>query len=102
MCIWHACPDRCGKFASGGKGTQKIGKGEEAMAKNLLAPVDKAGGEFELVEREIPSPGPGEVRISVKACRICFSDRLRACLHRQQGHLWRERSGRPASREAAP
>jgi len=46
------------------------------MAKNLLAQVDKAGGEFELVEREIPSPGPGEVRIRVKACGICFSDHL--------------------------
>ena len=76
MCIWHACPDRCGKFASGGKGTQKNGKGEEAMAKNLLTQVGKAGGEFELVERGIPSPGPGEVRIRVKACGICFSDHL--------------------------
>src|SRR3989442_3608927 len=76
MCIWHACPDRCGKFASGGKGTQKNGKGEEAMAKNLVVQVGKAGGEFELVEREIPTPGPGEVRIKVKACGICFSDHL--------------------------
>ena len=44
------------------------------MAKNLLTQVGKAGGEFELVERGIPSPGPGEVRIRVKACGICFSD----------------------------
>ena len=46
------------------------------MAKNLVAQVGKAGGEFELVEREIPAPGPGEVRIKVKACGICFSDHL--------------------------
>jgi alcohol dehydrogenase/propanol-preferring alcohol dehydrogenase len=41
-----------------------------------LTQVGKAGGEFELVEREIPSPGPGEVRIRVRACGICFSDHL--------------------------
>jgi len=46
------------------------------MAKNLVAQVGKAGGDFELVEREIPAPGPGEVRIRVKACGICFSDHL--------------------------
>jgi len=41
-----------------------------------VAQVSKAGGDFELVEREIPEPGPGEVRIRVKACGICFSDHL--------------------------
>jgi D-arabinose 1-dehydrogenase-like Zn-dependent alcohol dehydrogenase len=46
------------------------------MAKHLVAQVSKAGGEFELVEREIPTPGAGEVRIKVKACGICFSDHM--------------------------
>ena len=46
------------------------------MAMNLVAQVGKAGGDFELVEREIPTPGPGEVRIKVNACGICFSDHL--------------------------
>jgi D-arabinose 1-dehydrogenase-like Zn-dependent alcohol dehydrogenase len=46
------------------------------MAKNLVAQVNKAGGEFELVEREIAAPGAGEVRIKVQACGICFSDHL--------------------------
>lgn len=46
------------------------------MAKNLVAQVSKAKGPFELVEREIPAPGPGEVRIKVQACGICFSDHL--------------------------
>ena len=46
------------------------------MAKNLVAQVGKAGGEFELVEREIAAPGAGEVRIKVKACGICFSDHV--------------------------
>src|ERR1700676_4291921 len=46
------------------------------MAKNLVAQVGKAGGEFELVEREMTAPAVGEVRIKVKACGICFSDHL--------------------------
>ena len=33
-----------------------------------------AAKEFELVEREVPSPGPGEVRVRVEACGICHSD----------------------------
>jgi NADPH:quinone reductase-like Zn-dependent oxidoreductase len=36
------------------------------MARNLVAQVGKAGGEFELVEREMPQPGVGEVRIKVE------------------------------------
>jgi D-arabinose 1-dehydrogenase-like Zn-dependent alcohol dehydrogenase len=50
--------------------------GGKQMAKNLVAQVGKAGGEFELVEREMPQPGAGEVRIKVRACGICFSDHL--------------------------
>jgi D-arabinose 1-dehydrogenase-like Zn-dependent alcohol dehydrogenase len=46
------------------------------MTKNFVAQVGKAGGEFELVEREIPQPGTGEVRIKVEACGICHSDML--------------------------
>jgi D-arabinose 1-dehydrogenase-like Zn-dependent alcohol dehydrogenase len=44
------------------------------MAKNLVAQVPKAGGEFELVEKDIPQPGPGEIRIKVQACGVCHSD----------------------------
>jgi D-arabinose 1-dehydrogenase-like Zn-dependent alcohol dehydrogenase len=44
------------------------------MAKNKVVQVEKAGGEFELVEREIVAPGAGEIRIKVQACGICFSD----------------------------
>lgn len=29
---------------------------------------------FELVEREIPTPGPGWVRVKVEACGVCHSD----------------------------
>jgi len=44
------------------------------MAKMKVAQVPKAGGDFEIVEREIPSPGRGQVRVKVQACGICFSD----------------------------
>ncbi|HVA16684.1 MAG TPA: alcohol dehydrogenase catalytic domain-containing protein, partial [Candidatus Dormibacteraeota bacterium] len=46
------------------------------MAKKTVAQVTKAGGDFEIVEREIPQPPPGHVRIRVQACGICFSDHL--------------------------
>ena len=46
------------------------------MAKMKVAQVPKPGGDFEIVEREIPQPGPGEVRIRVQACGICHSDSL--------------------------
>jgi alcohol dehydrogenase, propanol-preferring len=36
--------------------------------------VPRAGGAFEIVERPIPEPGPGQVLIKVEACGICHSD----------------------------
>jgi D-arabinose 1-dehydrogenase-like Zn-dependent alcohol dehydrogenase len=36
--------------------------------------VKSANGPFELVERPLPVPGPGHVRIKVQACGICHSD----------------------------
>jgi D-arabinose 1-dehydrogenase-like Zn-dependent alcohol dehydrogenase len=44
------------------------------MAKMKAVQVPKAGAEFEIVEREIPEPGAGQVRIRVLACGICHSD----------------------------
>ena len=38
--------------------------------------VSKAGGNFEVVERPIPQPAAGQVRINVEACGICHSDAL--------------------------
>src|SRR5450755_4907800 len=38
--------------------------------------VGKPGGNFELVERNIPEPGRNQVRIKVEACGICHSDAL--------------------------
>ena len=44
--------------------------------KMKAAQISKAGGDFELVEREIPQPGRGQVRVKVEACGICHSDVL--------------------------
>ncbi len=44
------------------------------MAKMKIAVVTKPGGDFEIQEREIPQPRPGQVRIRVHACGICHSD----------------------------
>lgn len=46
------------------------------MAKMKVAQVPKPGADFEIVEREIPQPGPREVRIRVQACGVCHSDAL--------------------------
>jgi D-arabinose 1-dehydrogenase-like Zn-dependent alcohol dehydrogenase len=44
--------------------------------KMKAAQISKAGGDWELVERQIPEPGPGQVRVKVEACGICHSDVL--------------------------
>ncbi len=46
------------------------------IAPMRVAQISKAGGEFEIVEREVPTPGLGEVRIKVRACGVCHSDVL--------------------------
>jgi len=50
-----------------------------ATTKTAVAPmkavhVPKPGADLALTEREIPRPGPEEVRIKVQACGICHSD----------------------------
>jgi D-arabinose 1-dehydrogenase-like Zn-dependent alcohol dehydrogenase len=44
------------------------------MAKMKAVQVPKPGADFEIVERDIPQPGPGQVRIRVLACGVCHSD----------------------------
>jgi D-arabinose 1-dehydrogenase-like Zn-dependent alcohol dehydrogenase len=41
-----------------------------------VAQISRAGGAFEIVEREIPKPSAGHVRIKVQACGVCHSDML--------------------------
>jgi alcohol dehydrogenase, propanol-preferring len=44
------------------------------MAKMQAIQVARPDGPFELVEREVPSPAAGQVRVKVEACGICHSD----------------------------
>lgn len=49
----------------------------ETSAKPLTfraAQVTEAGGPFSVVERELPEPHPGHVRLTVEACGVCRSD----------------------------
>jgi D-arabinose 1-dehydrogenase-like Zn-dependent alcohol dehydrogenase len=40
------------------------------------AQISKAGGDFEIVDRPMPQPGVGQVRIKVEFCGVCHSDAL--------------------------
>src|SRR5438874_7694985 len=44
------------------------------MAVMRVAQVPHPKGPFEIVERQIPEPGAGSVRIKVQACGVCHSD----------------------------
>src|SRR4051794_6596950 len=46
------------------------------MAVMRVAQVSRPKSAFEIVERPIPEPGAGSVRIKVQACGICHSDSL--------------------------
>jgi len=47
-----------------------------AIGTMKVAQVPSAGADFKIVEREIPEPGAGHVRIKVQACGVCHSDVL--------------------------
>ena len=47
-----------------------------AIAPMKVAQIPKAGADFQIVEREIPKPGVGQVLIKVEACGVCHSDVL--------------------------
>jgi D-arabinose 1-dehydrogenase-like Zn-dependent alcohol dehydrogenase len=46
------------------------------MSKMRVVQVTRAKGTFEIVEREIPQPAAGLVRVKVEACGICHSDAM--------------------------
>ena len=59
--------------------TAKVASAPEAsgaLGTMRAAQVPTAGAEFQIVEREIPTPGAGQVRIKVLACGVCHSDLL--------------------------
>ncbi len=45
-----------------------------AVATMKAAEVAGKGAGLKIVEREIPEPGAGQVRIRVRACGVCHSD----------------------------
>jgi D-arabinose 1-dehydrogenase-like Zn-dependent alcohol dehydrogenase len=52
------------------------------MSKMRAVQVSRPDGPLEMVERDIPEPGTGSVRVKVQACGICHSDSLT-----KQGHF---------------
>src|ERR1041384_1227523 len=49
---------------------------EIAAAPMKVAQIPAPGADFQIIEREIPKPGAGHVRIKVQACGVCHSDVL--------------------------
>src|ERR1700677_5071763 len=47
-----------------------------AVAQMKAAQICKPGAGFQIVEREIPEPDAGHVRIKIQACGVCHSDVL--------------------------
>jgi len=45
-----------------------------AIAPMKAAQISKPGADFEIIEREVPQPTAGQVRIKVQACGVCHSD----------------------------
>jgi len=41
-----------------------------------VAQIARPGSDFQIVEREIPEPGAGHVRIKIQACGVCHSDQF--------------------------
>ena len=46
------------------------------MPRMRAVQATRPGGPFEMVEREVPQPGPRQVRVKVQACGLCHSDSL--------------------------
>lgn len=47
---------------------------ETASDQMRAVQIPAAGSDFAVVERDVPVPGPEEVRVSVDACGVCHSD----------------------------
>jgi D-arabinose 1-dehydrogenase-like Zn-dependent alcohol dehydrogenase len=56
--------------------TKKISLASIPVAQMKAAQISKPGAGFEIVERAIPEPGAGHIRIKVQACGVCHSDVL--------------------------
>jgi D-arabinose 1-dehydrogenase-like Zn-dependent alcohol dehydrogenase len=51
-----------------------MAKTSVAVAPMKVAQISKPGADFQIAEREIPTPYAGQVRIKVQACGVCHSD----------------------------
>jgi len=56
--------------------TSRIAVVPTKVTQMKVAVVPKAGADFHIIERPIPEPGAGQVRIKVQACGVCHSDVL--------------------------
>jgi len=61
--------------------------GNAMRAMVLETPADVHSGPLHAVERPVPEPGPGEVRVQVEACGVCRTD-----LHVVEGELEPQRT----------
>jgi hypothetical protein len=75
-----------------------------AIATMKVAQVSGPGGDFQIVEREIPKPSAGHVRIKVQACGVCHSDMLtKRGLGREFSiHVFQGTKSRTSSMKLAP
>jgi propanol-preferring alcohol dehydrogenase len=64
-----------------------------AWAVERPGPID--GGPLRLVERPVPDPGPGQIRVEVRTCGVCRTD-----LHLAEGDLAPRRPGVVPGHEA--
>src|SRR5438093_3359995 len=46
------------------------------MAEMMAVQISRPGAPFDVVKREMPAPGPNQVRVKVQACGVCHSDVL--------------------------
>jgi len=56
--------------------TSRIAVVPTKVTQMKVAVVPKPGADFQIIERPIPEPGAGQVRIKVQACGVCHSDVL--------------------------
>src|SRR5262249_33809752 len=70
------CGRGIGRCSSGCFVQRRIALWRNLMATMRVVQVSHPNGPFEIVERPIPEPGAGTVRIKVLACGICHSDSI--------------------------